>query len=116
MKLRIALLLVFLALGGCTARPHPAIPKASPAEQFRLEEAIQRGDHQALAHYYREMAQRERETAKIHDEAGTSYKRSPHYRRSQRRMTDHCHQLKWEALERAKTYDRLADEEEKLDK
>ena len=115
MKPRITLVLVFLALGGCAAaRPHPTIPKADPSEQFRLEEAIQRGDHEALAHYYREMAHRERETAKIHDKAGTHYRRSPHYLGIRKRMTNHCHELKWEALKRAKTYDRMADEEEKL--
>lgn len=108
------LVLGFLAFGGCAARPHPAIPQASPTEEVRVEEAIRNGDHAALARYYRDMAQRERETAKIHEKAGTSYRGSVHYRRVRKRMTSHCHRLKWEALDRAKLYERLAGEEETL--
>lgn len=105
--------MVFVLFGCAHARPHPSLPEATDVDRFNWEQAIKTGDHEALAQYYQRMAQLEREKAKVHDKAGTYYRISPHYHRIRRKMTEHCHLLKWESLKRAKIFEDLAREEEK---
>lgn len=79
-----------------------------------LEKAIAAGDHAALARYYRAMAEAERRRAETHESMARSYGRSAHYGRSRKSLAVPCHALKRDALERAKMYERLAHEEERL--
>lgn len=86
---------------------------AVPAETD-VEKAISQGDHGALARYYRALADAERKRAVMHEKMAKSYGVSVHYKKIRKNLAIPCQKLRYDALDRAIEYDRLAEEEEKL--
>lgn len=79
-----------------------------------VEKAINSGDHQALAAYYRGKAVEQKKMADIHEQMKTEYKNSHvHYKGMESSLASHCEKMKKNALKLAEEYEELAKKEEK---
>ena len=97
-----------------TAAAPATSPTAMPTKE-EIKSAIKAGNHQLLAQYYKDMAAKERADAAMHEEMAQSYKGSyVHYKGMENTMPLHCDILKDEAMKKAKKYDEMAKDEEKL--
>lgn len=82
---------------------------------FNPQEAIEQGDHRALANYYRSLAEEQRRVADMHQTMKTNYRNTHvHYKGIENTLAGHCGALQRKALQMAEYYDRLAAQEEKL--
>jgi hypothetical protein len=113
----LALTTLWIGTASCAhARVGHEVPLDSGAAptEAQVEKAIAEGDHRTLAGYYRALAETERRRAAMHEKMARSYGASPHYRRFRKNLAVPCRKLRYDALDRAREYDRLAEEEEEL--
>lgn len=84
-------------------------------KSINVEKAISKGDHKALAEYYRSQADAQKKIAEMHDEMKTEYRKTHvHYKGIENTLAGHCGNLKSQALKMANEYETLAKEEEKM--